>query len=417
MRISTQQIFSLGLNNLLSLQSQIARTQQQISSGKRIQTPADDPVASPQIQGVKEQLALVEQYKVNAAAAEKKLRLEETTLNSIKNAIQRVRELAVQGGNGAWGFAERQGIATEIRQRLQELVSGVNTTDASGNYLFSGFQSNVKPFVAQTGGGYLYQGDQGQLSLQVASNLTVAVSDPGSAVFTGIDDPLNVAITAGGGNGGTATVTNQAVTHQSDFETFFGGDSALVTFSVGPGGTTYRVSRVSDGATINGGNPPAPLIGIPYVPSEPIEFLGAHVAFSGTPADGDTFTVTAGAATKTDMLSVVEKLANGLSGLTDSPQDQALLDEVIADSLITLDQVIEQISHTEANIGARLNTIENANNTNVDLELVNKEILSNLEDLDYTQAISDLSQQSFVLEAAQSSFVRISNLSLFNFLR
>lgn len=417
MRISTQQIFSLGLNNLISLQSQVAQTQQQISSGKRIQTPADDPIASPQIQAVREQLSLLAQFEVNAAAAEKKLRLEESSLQGIKNAVQRVRELAVQGGNGGLGFPERQGIAIEIQQRLQELVSGVNAKDAAGQYLYSGFQSEVKPFVAQTGGGFLYQGDQGQLSVQLAPNLTVAVSDPGSKIFTGIDDPLNVTTSVGGGNSGSASVVNQAVTHQSDFDSFFSSDSAVVTFNVGPGGTTYTVTRVSDGATLSGGNPPKALLNQPYVPGEPIEFQGAHVEFSGTPADGDTFGVAAAATSKTDILSVVEKLANGLTGLSDSAQDQVLLQEVIADSLITLDRALEKISQTEANIGARLNSIDNANEANADLELYNKEILSNLEDLDFTEAVSNLTQQSFVLEAAQSSFVRISNLTLFNFLR
>lgn len=98
MRISTHQAFLSGLRNLLDGQANVSGLQEQIATGKRIETPADDPVAAPQIIALNRQIDLLNQYQKNADRATNRLELEETTLGNIVDVLQRVRQLAVQGG-------------------------------------------------------------------------------------------------------------------------------------------------------------------------------------------------------------------------------------------------------------------------------------------------------------------------------
>ena len=417
MRISNQQIQNAGLNGILDIQRQITDLQTQISSGRRVDTPADDPVAAAQILSIKRQLSVTGQFNQNAIAAENRLNLEEDTLRSVNTVVQRVRELAIQAGDGALGALERQGIAAEIGERLRESLGFINTRDAAGQYLFSGYQSNVPPFVAAGSSGFNYQGDSGQLTLQVGASIQVAVSDSGEAIFADVDAPLDVSATPNPANAGTGVVANQAVVNQAAVDGFFTADSATVTFSVSGGVTSYTVRRDSDNTVVDGGDPLQPLLNVPLVPGDSIVFEGLHLEFSGTPADGDSFVFDGASPQKRGLLDVIQRLEQGLNSLGDSPQDGVQLQELIADTLIGLDNARDNISLAQARIGSRLNAIEDTVNTNQDIELFSREVLSNLEDLDLAEAISNLTFQSTILQAAQGSFVQINNLSLFNFLR
>ena len=92
MRISSIQAFNNGVSGLGRNYSNLIRTQEQISSGNRILTPADDPVASVRLLQLEQQQAVLKQYSDNLTAAKNSLTQEETTLNSVNTVLQRVRE-------------------------------------------------------------------------------------------------------------------------------------------------------------------------------------------------------------------------------------------------------------------------------------------------------------------------------------
>jgi len=416
MRLSTQQIFLTSLNGVLNGQSKLVDLQQQISSGKKIETPADDPIASSQVIAVNQHISLTQQYSNNASLAEGRLRFEESALNSIEDVLQRVRQLTIQAGDGALALQDRKTISVEIKQRLEQLVNLANSRDSNDQFIFSGFQSGQPPITKGSAGGYNYQGDEGQLFIKVADNTNVAVSDSGKSLFMDINEPLNFSATPNGGNTGTVVISDQAVLNQKNFESFH-PDSATITFDTTGPVTTYTVTRVSDGGVISGGDPAAPLSNVPYVAGEALTFEGMHIELSGAPANGDTVNVTSLAAAKLDVFSAIEKLAIGLEGSAATPLTQLGLSELVADSLISLDSALDNVLQTEAQIGSRLNVIDDAVAINENIKLIGQQTLSDLEDIDYADVLSKLSLQSFILEATQSSFVKITNLSLFNFLR
>ena len=108
------------------------------------------------------------------------------------------------------------------------------------------------------------------------------------------------------------------------------------------------------------------------------------------------------------------RLRQGLDTLQDNPQDSATLDILIEDTLNNLANAQTSVSEVRSQLGARLNVVENARNLSDDVRLVSQEVLSELSDVDFAEAVSRLSLQTFLLEAAQQSYTTISRLSLFN---
>ncbi len=196
MRISTNVIQMNSLNSMLDQQAELHKTQLQLASGKRILTPSDDPTASALSVDLNQSKQELTQYQNNVSYARSRLSLEETSLQAAVNVLQRVRELAVQGSSDNYSAEQRQSLAVEVRQRLDEMLGIANTKDVSGDYLFAGGKGGTVPFSVKgsvnVGGNtynvYGYDGDQVQRKLQVGPERRVADSDHGYDVFINMRD-------------------------------------------------------------------------------------------------------------------------------------------------------------------------------------------------------------------------------------
>ncbi|AYN94981.1 flagellar hook-associated protein 3 [Pseudomonas sp. LTJR-52] len=183
MRISTSQYYSSSISGYNKGYADITKTQQQISSGSRIQTPADDPVGSAQLLQLKQQEALLGQYSANMTTAANSLNQEESVLSSMGNVLQRARELTLQAGDGSLTDDDRKAVSDELGQIQEQLLTLMNSKDASGNYIFAGSKTGTVPFVKNSDGTYSYQGDQNTLSLQVSDSSTLPTNDNGWSIF------------------------------------------------------------------------------------------------------------------------------------------------------------------------------------------------------------------------------------------
>lgn len=182
MRISTSYMAQQSINSILDQQSKLATTQNQVSTGKKQQSPSDDPVAAVKTLDLQRQINLTQQYQANADVADNKLSTTDGVLSSASDILQRIRDLAVQGLNDTNDAKSRQAIATEMDQLNQALVGLSNTTDANGEYMFSGYKSDTQPFDPTT---YAYNGDSGQRNVRVGAGYLVAVNEPGDQIFVG----------------------------------------------------------------------------------------------------------------------------------------------------------------------------------------------------------------------------------------
>ncbi len=183
MRIGTLNMFRQGIGAIIDRQTDLFRTQQQLSSGKRINRPSDDPSGAAQLVGLSESLKVTRQYQRNIDSIRSRLELEDSSLAAVGDALQRARELTIQGLNDTNGPEERTGIAKEIRQILDEVKGLANRTDGTGEYLFAGFQGQTAPFTDNGAGVFSFVGDQGQRFVQVGAARQIADGDSGFDVF------------------------------------------------------------------------------------------------------------------------------------------------------------------------------------------------------------------------------------------
>lgn len=192
MRLSTQQFFIQNLTNVQQSNSQIFKYQQQLSTGQKLSKPSDDPLAATQINKFERLIARNDVFSRNVDVAERRLNLEESTLTLVVDSMQKIKELSVQANNGGLSDNDLNIIGTELNQLLGQLAGAVNTQDAQGEYLFSGFKGQTKPYQLDASDNYVYQGDSGQRFLNVGENTTVASTDAGASIFgSGEDNLLN----------------------------------------------------------------------------------------------------------------------------------------------------------------------------------------------------------------------------------
>lgn len=307
MRVSTVQMHEQALRAMQDQQSRVNRTEQQVSSGLRVLQPSDDPIAASRILNLQENIDVIDQFSKNAGLADSHLGTADVAYDGVTNNLQRIRELIVQGNNDTNAFEDRQAIATELDERLKELVSLANTRDGNGEYIFAGSRVGTKPFEI-VAGAIAYSGDQLPRLLAVGEGTQVTVRDSGDQVFLRVD----------GGNRDMFTMVQDVI-------------------------TTLRTPQPDDAAR-----------------------AAFHTAMD--------------------------------TGLTD------------------MDSAISHASGLRATIGSRMNTIDSQKSINDDFKLHLQTVMSETRDLDYAEAISRFNLQLTSLQAAQQAYVKVQNLSLFNYL-
>lgn len=400
-RISSQQIFSSGINRLQDLSAQLNKTDEQIATGKRVNRPSDDPVAAARILKLDQEVKRIETFERNAQLANNRLGQEENAISSSLDILQRVRELTVQAGNGSLSANDRLSISSEMKERLEQLAQRANTQDASGEYIFSGFQGGT-PAYANEGNGWTYQGDEGQRMLEIDDGVTVAISDHGKGIFDRIPATASAERTATlipvpPATPSDGRINSVSVINRSDLQT--GGLATLALTISAPDELQY-VDK--DGVTQS----------VAFESGEPVTVNGVQFTLTDV-AVGDEFTIETGE--KQSVFKTIENLISGLNTLSKTAgAGSDAYNDLIADSLANLDNAQESFILKQTELGGRMNSVESTQAFLEDSALYSKEIRSQLQDVDYAEAVSTLSFQSFVLQAAQQSFARVSQLSLFD---
>jgi flagellar hook-associated protein 3 FlgL len=397
MRISTSGFHRATLEAMNNRQADLARTQAQIASGKRVNTPSDDPSAAVHILQLQRSLAQNEQYGRNANTATNRLSLEEQSLADATSILQRVRDLTVQANSASLSDSDRAAIATEIDQQFNALMDLSNQKDASGEYLFAGTATNTQPF-SLSNGTVTYAGDNNSRLIQTSATQKIADGHSGFEVFQNVKE----------GNGTftavpTATNTGSGAIQRTSAPNpgAFTPDTYTITFT---SPTTYQVTDSASTVVTSG----------TFASGDTITFNGAQITIDGSPALNDSFTVAP--ATTQDMFATVNNLRAALRSTTTTPAQKAQLTTALGATLTQLDNGLGNLSDVRADVGARLNSIEQTQSNREDNKVTLESSLSDLKDLDYAEAVSRLTLQQTGLQAAQASYARLAQLSLFDYL-
>ncbi len=452
MRISTNQIYDSGAFAISRGQNELYKLQNQLSSGRRILTPADDPVASARALVLTQAQQVNAQYVENQGNAGSQLGLVDSQLSSLTNLLQSVRDRVVQAGNTILSNSDRQAIAAELDSRFGELMGIANSQNGAGDYLFSGYQGATQPFALTapvppaTTSTVAYAGDDGQRLLQLSASRQMAVNVAGSDLFMNAKIGNGSFATASSGNYsgavppvynginmGTATIDAGTVLDQQKWLSAINSypwsvptnPELQVRFTV-PGATTpyeYQLYDVSDPSTpvsLTAGPPfpsytPGQTIPLASTTTAPATDFGGQVVVYGLPLDGDTFSIS-----PASNQSIFQTMQN-LIGIVKQPLGTTAYSNTeytsaIGSQLANLDQALANVSRVQTTVGASLNEVDSLGSNASALDIQYKQTLSDLQDLDYAKALTDFAKQQVSLEAAQKTFVQVSGLSLFKLL-
>ncbi|MEJ5278121.1 flagellar hook-associated protein 3 [Pseudomonas sp. MYb541] len=243
MRISTQQYFDTSAAKYQNNYAGVVQAQQQASSGVRVQTAGDDPVAAQRLLMLQQQKDMLAQFSGNITNIQSSLTNEESVLTAISATIQAASQLALKAG-GVTSDADRKSISVEVGALEDQLLGLLNSKDAAGNYLFSGSKTDTPPYSRNIDGTYNYQGDENELSLQVSETLTVRTGDTGKTILEGAANnsrtqstyttpaPVPPATTPSQVNDNKVAISAGLITSSVDYsKSFADGQPYKVTFS------------------------------------------------------------------------------------------------------------------------------------------------------------------------------------------
>ena len=398
MRVATANAQDRAVDSLQRRQVGLQTAQERLVSGKRVARASDDPTSAARAERALAAQARIEASQRGLEASRNAMVQTESALGDAVNLMQRVRELTVQAGNAAYGNAQRQALAQEIRGLRDQLLSIANRGDGAGGYLFAGQGAPTQPFI-DAPGGVQFRGTPGEA--QVASSEPLPLSVDGETAWLRAPTGNGVfAVEPAAANGPGAWVDSGQVTDPAAVT----GDDYSVVFTSAAGGTTYAVLR--------NGNPTA-ITAEPFQSGRAITFDGISFTVKGAPATGDTFEVTA----SQRELSVFDTLDRLAEGLESSSQSDAQLTQIVQSGLRDVDSTMGGLISLRSRLGGILNRVDTVESRLAETKVLAQTDRSIAEDLDMVEAISDFQNRQTGYDAALKAYSTVQRMSLFEYIR
>lgn len=395
-RVSTQNLFSNGLDELQRRQQGLARTQEQLTSGKRVVRASDDPTAAARAERA---LATVARADANQRALESSrnaMALTEAALGDAGTLLQEARELIVSAGNPTFSPAELDVLGNRLRDLRVQMLVVANRGDGAGGFLFSGQGSRTAPFVDGPQG-VQYTGQSGDQ--MVASENPLPVTVDGRLAW------------ASGRTGNGVFVTAPA-TPPSTTAWIDGGQVSDATALTG---AAYRITVNGNTATVDRqATPglPAASFNLAFEPGKALTVDGMSFTVSGAPQPGDAFTIEPSSATL-NIFSVIDQAVAGLKNPNLSTAQRA---QLVGTSLRDMDSAMTLLQGARARVGTILAGIDQAETRIEDLRLYAQKERSAAEDMDMNAAISDFQNQQTGYDAALRSYALVQRMTLFDYI-
>ena len=426
MQISSKLFNQQQLKQFSSTTEELQDLQNKIATGENILRASDDPVGSVELSGLNVVKKNIEQYERNVNSANDRLSLLDKNLENLSNIFTRVQELIIQASSDVLGASDREAIAIEVDQMKEEILSLANAQDSNGSYLFSGYKTNTIPFEKDLAGKINYKGDRGISSLSISESRVMETTLDGGTLFQAVKNPSgeNVSIfqmledisysirsASGGvnsvkstgvaeltfenknpgtwtfdltGNLGTTTITTEITGEDpSEFVRQINLSSTGVVATIMEDGKTIKLTD-----SVNGPMEISNLsvYGVETAQKDPSSF------FQVQPTDGSG-----------NNIGSIQKLYDN----DQLPSKQ--LDNVASTQI--------HIANNRGEIGARTNSLERQGELLANRRLGVEKDVSDLKDADLAALVTNLQSMLTSMQASQQSFVKISQLNLFDYLR
>ncbi|CAN7528230.1 flagellar hook-associated protein FlgL [Paraburkholderia sp. DD10] len=406
MRISSTQYFSMNVATMSDQQAQLSQLYAQISSGVSLSTPSDNPLGAAQAVQLSSTATTLAQFTTNQTAALASLQQEDTTLGDVNTVLQTVHTLVLRAGDGSLNDGDRGAIATQLQSLRSQLMTLANSTDPQGNYLFAGYQSSAQPYTTNAAGVVTYSGDTGTPVVQVTDSHLVQTGDNGLSIFGSVAPIGTSAVPAATtGNTGTGVISSVSLTSPTNPAN---ADKYQINFS---SATTYTISA-TDPATgaVTTGTPQT------YTAGSAIALGGQSVTLTGAPNAGDSFSVTPATQGSMDVFANLSQLIATLQTPVSGGASTASFQSALTTSMTQLENTMNNVVTAQAAVGGReqeVKALQSVTQTNT------LQTTSNLSDLTQTDLVKTVGKYTLTqnaLQAAQQAFVKIQNMSLFQYL-
>lgn len=394
-RITTANAFASSVDNIQRRQQELNRSQEQLTSQKRVLLPSDDPAAAARAERSRSLMQRSDATQRAVDASKNSMTLTESALGNAVDLMQRARELVVAAGNASYSDDQRADVAKELTEIRKQLLSVANRGDGSGGYVFAG-QGATQPPFQDTTSGVTYVGLGG--NVQVASDEPLPLTFDGEQTWLSAPSGNGVFVTSS--NSTSAWIDAGRVTDPSAIT----GSSYEVQISKSGSSTTYSI--VKDGTT-------SVVSGQTFESGKAIEVDGMSFNISGDPANGDTFEIKPSA----DDLSVFDTLDTIISDLKTTSRTPSQIAQTVQSGLRDIDSVTGQLQSTRSLAGEILNRIDGVTNRVADLKLYADETRSNAEDLDMVKAISDFQNRQTGFSAALQTYASLQKMSMFDYIK
>lgn len=397
-RVSTSTMFTRAQSSMSTNQSKLLDVQQQLSSNKRILSPSDDPVGAARAFTLQSSSERTAQFVRNQDSARNLLDVQDANLSDAVDKLQNLRASLAQVNNASLNPADRESLAKDLEGQLAGLLSVANAQDESGQYLFSGFKAGTAPF-AKTSTGFIYQGDTQVRELQVSPSRSMPLGFSGAYLFGDIPTGNQVFQTASQANNtGTGIISSGTVIDQSQWT----GDSYTISFN--PDGTF----NVSDSV------PTTLLSNQTFSSGQAISFAGISVSIEGQPTAGvDSFTVSP--SVNQSVFTTVSNLVTALRQPV-NPASATQQANLLSSNSVNIDQALDRLLEARSAVGSRSRELDELTGRDQAVGDVYDTEFSRLTDVDYVAASTEFAQRKLAVDAGQSTYVRISQMSLFNYL-
>jgi len=390
--------------NLTAQESQLNTLQEQVSTGVAVSSPSQGPAAYETATLGDDQISALSSDTTAQTNIQDQLGIVSDTYSSVSSLFDNVQSLLEQALNGTTSSANMASLASQVTAAGGQLLGLANTTGANGQYVFGGSRGSVQPFQTNQDGSVAYMGDGGQSQASIAPGVLASSLANGEVFMTGLSGNGFGTATAAASNTGDATLVSQGVNNPAAASAFQAGSSPVtVSFAQGASGLTY--TETQNGVPVGTGNVSAGMS---------LQVAGLDYQLNGTPAAGDSFTVSP--SRPQSAFSLLQNIAATLSAASSNPAQAAQTNQQLNEDLSSLAQYQQAVVTASAQNGVTLQAVSNASASNTAQSTALQGAVQSAIGVNMPSAITQLDDTLTSVQAAMKAFSDIQSLSLFNYI-
>jgi len=407
-RVSTANMYDSSVRNLSTRQKTLVDLQENLTSGKRVVRPSDDPVAAAQAERALTRISRIQTEQRALEVQRNAITQAETTLGDAIGLVQEMRQLMVGAGGGALKNEDRKTYANQIQSLQEQLRDVINRKDTNGIPLLGALGSALQPFTGPLTGSpdYLFAGLPGQASSD-STSIATTVDGHAALMFDPVRDGIyGASVTQAPGS---SLVTSAVTTSNRDVLAGAGYELQIGGVTTSGGNTQVQYSLTKNGVAVPGGPFTASAVTGQPIPITITDGGVSVMNFSlqGTPVGGDKV----GLQPSPSLMSSIDSAIKGITNATSSTQAA----QTVSQALAHMDAGIERLSNIRGYAGELLNRADRITGDQESRSIQLEADRSRAEDLDMLKGISDFQNANVGLEAALKSYAQVQRLSLFNY--